>query len=73
MSKQDEGWKSLQDRVNSLLRGSSYNPRVFVLKSGRDEIALHEYLLEKAERELRAAQINVDELRQELTKLRKCS
>ena len=71
MAQVEEGQQSLQERVNSLLRGSPSHPRMFTLKSGRDEIALHEYLLEKAEIELRAAQANVDELRQGLTKLRK--
>lgn len=71
MAQVEEGQQSLQERVNSLLRGSPSHPRILILKSGRDEIALHEYLLEKAEIELRAAQANVDELRQGLTKLRK--
>lgn len=71
MAQVGENQKSLQERVNSLLRGSSSHPTNLTLKSSRDEIALHEYLLEKAEMELRTAQTNVDELRQQLINLRK--
>ena len=62
--------KSLQERVNSLLRGSPSSREAFSARPSKDEIGFHEYLLEKAELELRAAQAQVDELRQKLAKLR---
>jgi len=66
----EEIQKSLHDRVNSLLRGSPSSREAFSARPSRDEIAFHEYLLEKAELELRAAQAQVDELRQKLASLR---
>lgn len=62
--------KSLQDRVNSFLRGSLLRPDAFRARPSRDEIAFHEYLLEKAELELKTVQAQVEELRQKLAKLR---
>ena len=69
MSQGEEVQKSLQERVNSILRGSPSRQAVFSAKPSKDEIAFHEYLLEKAEIELRAAQAQVDELKQKLAKL----
>lgn len=65
-----DGEKSLQERVNSFLRGSPSDRQAFIAKPSKDEIAFHEYLLEKAELELRTAQAEVDKLKQKLIKLR---
>jgi hypothetical protein len=70
MSPPDEMQKSLQERINTLLRGSPSNQVVFNAKPARDELAFHEYQLEIAEIELRVAQARVDELRHRLARLR---
>lgn len=70
MARVEEGGRSLQERVNSFLRGSPSYRDAFSARPSRDEIAFHEYLLEKAEVELRAAQAQVDELKKKLAKLR---
>ena len=62
--------KSLQERVNSFLRCSTLRREAFSARPSREEIAFHEYLLERAEMQLRAAQAKVDELKQKLAKLR---
>ena len=56
----------LAQRVNSYLRAEGPNLAPFVVKESAAEAELDEYLLERAEAQLRSAQANVNAIRKRL-------
>ncbi len=61
---------SLQQRVNSYLREEQPGSGPFAAPAQAAETELKEYLLERAEAELRATQARIEELRQEFARIR---
>ncbi len=64
MSQDNGAQLSLAQRVNSYLRTEDPEKQVFAVKDNAAEIHAEEYLLQRAEEQLRAAQIRVDRLRE---------
>ncbi len=70
MTKERERGTSLQQRVNDYLREENPGGGLFAAPSPAAEADLTEYLLERAEAELRATQVRIEALRQELARIR---
>jgi hypothetical protein len=70
MTKERETGTSLQHRVNAYLRAEQPAGSLFTAPAEAAEAELKEYLLQRVEVELRATQARLDELRQELTRIR---
>lgn len=63
---EDSNHLPLAQRVNTYLRAEGPNLAPFVVKESAAEVDLDEYLLERAEAQLRAAQAQVNEIRERL-------
>jgi hypothetical protein len=70
MKEDRENGTSLQQRVNSYLREEQPGDGVFAAPVQAAEAELKEYLLQRAETELRATQARIEALRQELARIR---
>lgn len=70
MTKEREHGTTLQQRVDDYLREEKSKGGLFAAPSQAAETDLKEYLLERAETELRATQARIEELRQELARIR---
>lgn len=66
MSQTQENKMPLAQRVNSYLRNEGPNLAPFVIKESAAEADMDEYLLERAEVQLRSAQAQVNEIRERL-------
>ncbi|MCR9106376.1 MAG: hypothetical protein NXI15_13855 [Gammaproteobacteria bacterium] len=64
MSQENSAPVSLAQRVNSYLRTEEPGKKIFAVKETADEVQAEEYLLQRAEEQLNAAQLRVDRLRQ---------
>ena len=68
MPQKSAAQQSLAQRVNSYLRTENPSKKVFAVKETAAELLPEEYLLERAEAELRIAQTRVEKLKRRLAK-----
>lgn len=70
MAREGKNGSSLHERVNNYLRSERSKDGIFAAPVQAAETDLKEYLLERAEAELRATQVRIEELKQELARMR---
>jgi hypothetical protein len=70
MNRDRENRSSLQQRVNDYLRREGNGGDLFASPAQAAEADLREYLLERAEAELRATRARIEELQRELSRIR---